>query len=107
MCDLLVCIAVISSALCAIHGEHVAEISSLRVFALCPRRSIAGGGGRHFDISSGNGWLFCALLFFLCKGALSELSSPAIQTQMQALVFGTTLAARVARCQKLSLVPHP
>ena len=39
MCDLLV-VAVISSVLCAIHGERVAEISSLRVFALCPQRSI-------------------------------------------------------------------
>ena len=39
------CVAVISSALCAIHGERVAERSSLRVFALCPRRSsfLAGG----------------------------------------------------------------
>ena len=39
-------VAVISSALCAICGEHVAVISSPRAFALCPRRSIfpAGGG---------------------------------------------------------------
>ena len=39
------CVAVISSALCAIHGERVAEISSLRVFALCPRQSIFLAGG--------------------------------------------------------------
>ena len=39
------CVAVIFSALCAIHGERVAEISSLRVFALCPRRSIFLAGG--------------------------------------------------------------
>ena len=44
-CDLLV-VRCISSALCTIHGEHVAEISSLRVFALCPWQSIflAGSG---------------------------------------------------------------
>ena len=41
------------------------------------------GGGRHFDISSGNGWLYCALLSFLCKCPLSELIS-VIQTQMYA-----------------------
>ena len=46
MCDLpVVRFAVISSALCAIHGKCVAEISSLRVFALCPWRSIFLAGG--------------------------------------------------------------
>ena len=62
------------------------------------------GGGRHFDISSGIGWLYCALLFFLCKCLLSELISPAIGTQIYAT--GTRiwyhLAARVARCWQLS-----
>ena len=43
-----------------------------------------GGGGGHFDISSGNGWLYCALLFFLCKCPVSELISPVIPTQMYA-----------------------
>ena len=37
------------------------------------------GGKHHFDISSRNGWLYCALLFFLCKCPLSELISPIIQ----------------------------
>ena len=72
-------------------------------------------GERHFDISCGNRWLYCplrALLFFLYKCPLSELFSPVIQTQMhatgtQALVLGTALAARVACCWQLSLVPHP
>ena len=43
-----------------------------------------GGGGRHFHIASGNGWLCCALLYFLCTGPLSELISRVIQTQMYA-----------------------
>ena len=42
------------------------------------------GAERHFDMSAGNGWLYCALLFFLCKCPLSELISPVIQTQMYA-----------------------
>ena len=43
MCDLLVMRC--SNIFCAIHGERVAEISSLRVFALHPQRSIFLAGG--------------------------------------------------------------
>ena len=42
------------------------------------------GGEGHFDMSSGNGGLYCGLLFFLCQCRLSEMISCVIQTQMYA-----------------------
>ena len=55
-----------------------------------PPLAIPPRGDRHFDISSGNGWLYSplrALLFSLCNRPLSGCS-PVIPPQ--ALVFGTT-----------------